>query len=550
MPTPISATARLRAELHRLSQALEAAVLVLPGDDDAGLEELRARVRRLIDGYLERRLASPAAPLSVAIFGPTGGGKSTLLNSVAGRVVGEAGALRPTTRHPIYLSHRDNVGLIESGPEDQVVETEDDQMTAITLIDTPDLDSYLTEHRRRTQDVLDRCDAAIFVTTPQRYADAVPWETLREVLERRMPVLVVANRLSRRNRGAVTDLAGLLRKEGLDISVDEIVSITEQRLRVGGLLPPAAIRRVGSFLEDLATDPGSHTASVVAGSVAVVVELAGQVERGVRDLLRRAREMEAIATAAVAGQAGEVAIHLDRGELVRQEIVTRWQRLIGVSDLASIIARGWARAKDLVRPAVEKEAVETVGDEVRDQLVELFVHRARLAHDQVRDAWSLEAGGRGLVADLSFDRDSVAETAGMSISAWQSELVGLVADTGRDRFRLARAASLGVNAAATLLLVGVFAQTGGLTGAEVGVVAGAAATQQAVLEHLFGSATAGSLARAGRRLLAARAEQVIGEALTPFLDRLRQAVPGETVADELSEAIRSLAGEARVSLHA
>ncbi len=550
MPTPISATARLRAELHRLSQALEGAVFALPGEEAQMVDDDRNRARRLIDGYLDARLADPGAPLLVAIFGPTGGGKSTLLNSVAGIEVGEAGALRPTTRHPVYWVHRRNAGRLPAGADDRVVETEQEMAQALTLVDTPDLDSYLTEHRVRTHAVLDRCDAAIFVTTPQRYADAVPWDTLRSVLARRMPVLVVANRLSKRNRGAVTDLAGLLRKEGLKLSSDEIVSITEQRLRAGGLLAGAAIRRVVGYLQMLAFRPAESSLPVVAGTVEVVLGLSGTVRDEMDRLRSRAGELEALVKSAGKAQADEVSIHLDRGELVRQEIVARWQRIIGVSDLASIISRGWARARDLVRPAVEHEAVATVGDEVRDQLVELLVHRARLAHEQVLDGWMLEPGGRVIIADLAFDRDLASELAEAAVGHWQAELVELVANTGRDRFRLAKAASIGVNAAATLVLVGVFAQTGGLTGAEVGVVAGAAATQQAVLEHLFGSATAGSLARTGRRLLADLAQEVMAQSLDPLLTRLKSLVPTKAEVDEVSEAMRSVAGEARLALPA
>jgi len=57
------------------------------------------------------------------------------------------------------------------------------------------------------------------------------------------------------------------------------------------------------------------------------------------------------------------------------------------------------------------------------------------------------------------------------------------------------------------VILGVFLQTGGLTGAEVGVAAGAAAAQQKLLEHLFGSAAARSLIEtAGQRIEEASSE--------------------------------------------
>src|SRR5690606_1227832 len=55
------------------------------------------------------RLREPQAPLLAVVGGSTGAGKSTLVNSLVGRRVSEAGVLRPTTRTPVLVCH----------PEDQ-----------------------------------------------------------------------------------------------------------------------------------------------------------------------------------------------------------------------------------------------------------------------------------------------------------------------------------------------------------------------------------------------------------------------------------------------
>jgi hypothetical protein len=52
--------------------------------------------------------------------------------------------------------------------------------------------------------------------------------------------------------------------------------------------------------------------------------------------------------------------------------------------------------------------------------------------------------------------------------------------------RSARAMSYGVNGVALVLMVGVFAQTGGLTGAEVVIAGGSSAVGQKLLEALLG----------------------------------------------------------------
>ncbi len=551
MPIPISSNARLRAALDRLSDAVGAVRFDLVGPDNERLGSVRDRVGRLIGQHLEPRLADREAPLLVAVFGPTGGGKSTLINSIAGRVIGEAGALRPTTRQPVVWCHRIHSPRYHgSGFEAARVVEDDHPLTRhLTLVDTPDLDSYLVEHRRRTEIVLDSCDAAIFVTTPQRYADAVPWETLREVLRRRLPVLVVANRLSRRSGGAVTDLVALLRGAGMDVATDGVVTIQEQRLRGEGLFPSGAIRRIGRHLDELAAAPEPVIDRGLAGTIGVVLEGVDILLDGLEADACRAAGMMALAQAAADSQAAEISLHLERGDLVRSEVVARWQRLVGVSDLAALVTRGWAKARDLVRPPVEAEAIAAVGEEARAQLVELLVYRARLAFDQSREGWLLEAGGPALLQAVRLDDDRCRGIAEEVVSAWYSQLVELVGGEGKGRFRIARAASIGVNATATILLVGVFAHTGGLTGAEVGVVAGAAAAQQAVLEHLFGSATASRLAAQGRSRLVDGARLVLSEGIAPLLAALETVSPPVRIRDELGEAATGVAEQARSVFH-
>jgi hypothetical protein len=84
------------------------------------------------------------------------------------------------------------------------------------------------------------------------------------------------------------------------------------------------------------------------------------------------------------------------------------------------------------------------------------------------------------------------------VEDWLVSLSELIAEAGASKKRTALVASYGVNSVAIVLILGVFLQTGGLTGAEVGVAAGAAAAQQKILEHLFGSAAARSLIQTAR----------------------------------------------------
>jgi hypothetical protein len=94
-------------------------------------------------------------------------------------------------------------------------------------------------------------------------------------------------------------------------------------------------------------------------------------------------------------------------------------------------------------------------------------------------------------------------------------------------------ASFGVNAVAVTLMLGAFAHTGGLTGAEVGVAAGAAAAQQKVLEHVFGSAAARSMITRARSSLDEGLEGVLQADGARFWESTGARVAG-------SESLRAL----------
>ena len=159
---------------------------------------------------------------------------------------------------------------------------------------------------------------------------------------------------------------------------------------------------------------------------------------------------------------------------------------------------------------MEAERIEQVGEEVRRELVDLVVLRAQRAVSASVTAWEVEPGARELLTPaLRRVGVEVEGAAAAEVEAWLAGLVEMIAAEGKSRFPVARLASFGINAAATMLLIGVFASTGGLTGTEVGVVAGAAAAQQTVLERLFGSATAARLARRAKLDLVERYERVL-----------------------------------------
>lgn len=551
MPPEIAPTATLRAEIDRLADALDEVRFDLEVARQATRRAAPFRGSDLSRRYLLPRLRDLDAPLLVVVFGPTGAGKSTLVNSLAGAVVSEPGALRPTTRRPVVWCHTRNVDRAAAIDGDPVVVSDDHPLLEhLTIVDTPDLDSYMAEHRQMAEALLRIADGAVFVTTPQRYADAVPWSVVTELVGRRMPLIVVANRLGRRSSGAVADLTALLRTHGMsEARTDAIVQIQEHRLRGEGRLPRAAVERVRERLAGLVADRPTVVARTVGGAVAAVASDARITAGFIAEQRAEGDAIWEAARDAFAGQADEIDLHLERGELVRSEVVARWQRMLGVTDLAALVTRGWARVKDVVRGGdpVDGQQAARVGSEARQELIDLAGVRAQRAVTSAVTAWEIEPGARALIGpDMRRVSPGLDDVIGFEVDEWMAGIVTLLQDQGRARYRVARMASVGINGAATLVLLGVFAHTGGITGAEVGVAAGAAAAQQTVLEHLFGSATAGSLAKRARSELGDRLRRVLDAEAERFRARVDDVVDPPELGRRLVEsagAVQRAAGE-------
>lgn len=511
MAPPISPAADLRAALDRLAEAVEAAGFRLPGVAKPARSQLRQVTSTLLRDYLIARLGDMDGPLLVAVFGPTGSGKSTIVNALAGRQVSPAGVIRPTTRAPVVWCRR---GLADRYRDRAfegatVVEDEHPLLRSLTIVDTPDLDSYAEENRLRAERILAVADAGVFVTTPQRYADAVPWEVMRRLSDRGMPITFVMNRLSRRSSGSLADYAAVLRREGAaDLARGEAVAIHEQR-RGDGVLPRSVMKGLGEVIEDLSV----RRVELILESIDGAISAARRASGGVAAEVDRQHEEALALTAAVDGayqaQLEDLRAHLARGDLIRAEVINRWQRLIGVSDLAAVVSRGVGRIRDIFRPRQVAAGFES---EVNQEMVAMVANRAQRAVNTVVTAWEIDPGGRELLSpELRRTGADTPALAATEIESWLAGLVHLVREEGKGRFQLARAASLGVNAAASVLLVSVFAATGGLTGAEVGVVAGTAAAQQTILEHVFGRAAASRLAQRARDDLESRLARVLDE---------------------------------------
>ncbi|WP_217921230.1 GTPase [Miltoncostaea oceani] len=144
------------------------------------------------------RLGLGLASTVVALAGPTGAGKSSLFNALVGEEVATAGRRRPTTSaasaalwgeaNPALLDWLE-VGRRHRAPADPALD-------GLVLVDLPDFDSVEGAHRTEVDRLVGLVDLVVWVTDPQKYADAA-WHDryLRRLASHSAAMAVVLNQV-------------------------------------------------------------------------------------------------------------------------------------------------------------------------------------------------------------------------------------------------------------------------------------------------------------------------------------------------------------------
>ncbi|HSL64898.1 MAG TPA: hypothetical protein VK874_09600 [Gaiellaceae bacterium] len=547
-----------------LEQAREALRGARLGLELAGSEEGR-RVRDAlvaqIDDYLLPRLRQLDAPLLMVVGGSTGAGKSTLVNSLVGAEVSRAGVLRPTTRAPVLALNPDDVpwfegdrvlpGLAratggEAGADTLLLAPTEALPPGLALLDSPDVDSVREENRTLARQLLAAADAWLFVTTAARYADAVPWELLHAARERGTALALVLDRVPDDAGDEVSDhLRSMLAERGLGDT--ELLVVPEADLEEG-LLPAAALAPVRAWLDALAADAHARADLIqrtLAGALASVGPRLEAVEQAVQEEEAAGRRLRGEVERAYARALEEVEEALRGGTLLRGEVLARWHEVVGTGDVMRALESRVSWARDRLREAFtgRRPPDEEVQAAVETSVESVVRAAAERAAERAARAWRDEPAGRALLAGASgLDAASPGLAAELEreVRAWQGDVFELVRREGAGKRSTARLASLGVNGAGLTVMLAVFVQTGGLTGAEVVVAGGTSAVGQKVLEAIFGDQAVRSLAAQAREDLLERVRRVLADEAARFEALLEPVVATPESLASLLEARAAL----------
>ncbi|WP_265444721.1 GTPase [Flexivirga meconopsidis] len=260
-----------RADLTSRSEALAEALRMgagrLPAEQVTQTQELLRKV--------DSRTSIAGSRTVVVLAGATGSGKSSLFNALVGEPVSRIGARRPTTSVPSAAVWGDEpsgelLDWLKVGARHQVPPTarRAETLDGLVLLDLPDFDSRVAAHRAEADRVIGLADVFIWVTDPQKYADAVLHDDyVKRLAGHNTVTLVVLNQIDRLTRpqvaACVDDLHGLLTADGLkDVTI----------------IPTSAARGIG--LDD------------VAGTIAAIVQERNAAEqRLLADLRGQARTL-------------------------------------------------------------------------------------------------------------------------------------------------------------------------------------------------------------------------------------------------------------------
>jgi GTP-binding protein EngB required for normal cell division len=396
---------------ERLSALQSAAELGRGRIDDALIADARA----VLD-HAGERLRLSGDHTVVALAGPTGSGKSSIFNALAGLYLSPAGVRRPTTATSLACIWGgdgagpllDWLGVPRRHLRESVLDLEpQNDLDGLVLLDLPDHDSTEQAHRLEVDRLIQHVDLFVWVMDPQKYADALIHQRYLRPLAGHADVTVVllnqVDRLGRHDADrCATDLSKLLAADGLDgvpviktsaqtgQGLDDFRKVLGERVaerRARSDRIAADVSRVSEALEDFCGD----------GRAAQV----GRPER--------ARLLTALQEAAGAPVVAEAVqnSYVSRAVLATGWPVTRWLRLLRPDPLRRLHLDGAGRTSLAEPTPVQRSQVDTavravtagVSDGMPQPWVDAVRRAARSNENRLADALDAAIGGTDLGTD-------------------------------------------------------------------------------------------------------------------------------------------------------
>ncbi|MFL6026439.1 MAG: dynamin family protein [Friedmanniella sp.] len=532
-PTP------LEAALTELRAAVAPVTFPLPLAQAAEQQRAVAEITSQLDDYVLPRLATIDAPLLAVVGGSTGAGKSTLVNSLVGRRVSTSGVIRPTTRAPVLVHHSSDArwfgddrilpGLARStGARNDARSLQlvpDDSIPAgLAILDAPDIDSVVGENRVLAAQLLAAADLWLFVTSAARYADQVPWDFLLSAAERSAAVAVVLDRVPPRAMSEVPPHLGQMMSDR-GLAGSPLFAVPETTVDAEGLLPVPAIQPIRGWLAALAADQTSRSLVVqrtLDGAIGALVTRTPRLADALDDQLEAVARLRAEVDHSYAEAVRTVQVQTADGTLLRGEVLARWHEFVGTGEFFRALEQrvSWLRDRLVAAFKGAPPEADNLKIAVESGLESLIRAEGDAAAERAEASWQANAAGRALLqqsrADLSRSSLDFDLSVDRAIRDWQGGVLDLVADEGMGKRSQARFLAFGVNGVGVALMIVVFAHTGGLVGAEVGVAGGTAILAQRVLEAVFGDQAVRRLAETAKEDLDARIQALMSGELMRY----------------------------------
>jgi energy-coupling factor transporter ATP-binding protein EcfA2 len=561
---------------------------LLAADRDRTLA-IRDRVRRDVEGHIAR-LRHPDAPLLVVVGGVTGGGKSTMVNTLAGAAVAATGVRRPTTSSPTLVCNPDDLGWFD---DDRVLPGLERRLAppaepapaggwrrrrraaaaapptpspqhdgtpavhlvpvaavpaGLALLDAPDSDSVSTRNRELADALLDAADVWVWVTTQGKYADEDSMALLRRARDRRTAIAVALTHVDPGDLQVVVDDFGdKLAVEGLPAARLFVVPRSSVR---GDRLPEHALFDLRGWLWSLAEaqERDALREQTLRGALdALPAEVEGLLAK-VDAEHQTYRSLTGVAAQRYGAATASFADMLEQGRIsMREQVLRSWVDFVGTGRFQRFLQSATDRARQVGRrllgPLVDKQG-QRLGQDLRVEAADAVAARvgqvADLAAGDTAGEWMRDPAGRMLLdaePALHRSRHDLADRVATAVAAWELELIELVTTKGEARKVRTQWASTAINATAASLMIVVFTATGGLTGAEVGIAGAGATLGQLVLEKMLGSQNVRWLVAEAKVRLLAHVEAILAEERARFTRVAAERAPDPVDRDRIVAAL-------------